>query len=170
MEPFSILKKKLEMYVPDINTNKTLYPTYAERSDKVDEVLKENPRFFLDLEPYEGAVEYVKKLSEIHEIYFLSTPMWETPESYMDKRISIEKHFGSEFAYKRLILTHRKDLVMGHYLVDDRLKNGAEKFHGEHIHYGTPRFPNMESVYHYLCQEDLLFHNDSDKLRMLFGL
>jgi len=162
--------EQLKNYVPDIYTNKILYPSYDEQSDKVEEILKDNPRFFLNIEPYEGAIEYVKKLSDNYEIYFLSTPMWETPESYMDKRISIEKHFGSDFAYKRLFLTHRKDLVIGHYLVDDRLKNGAKEFQGEHIHYRTPKFPNMETVYNYLLQEDFLFRNNPDKQRTHFIL
>jgi 5'-nucleotidase len=163
-------EKQLEMFVPDINTNKILYPTYDERSNKVDEILIKIPRFFLNLEPYEGAVEYVKKLSEIYEIFFLSAPMWETPESYMDKRISVEKHFGHEFAFKRLILTHRKDLAIGHYLVDDRLKYGADNFQGEHIHFGTPAYPDMKTVYNYLRTQDMLFRNDPNMQRITFTL
>jgi len=48
----------------------------------------------------------------------------------------VQKYLG-EHAYKRLILSHHKNLNDGHYLVDDRMKNGADKFKGMHIHFGT---------------------------------
>ena len=35
-------------------------------------------------------------------------------------------------------------------MIDDRLKNGAAEFKGEHIHFGSDRFPNWESVVEYL--------------------
>ncbi len=74
--------------------------------------------------------------------------MWKVPESYMDKRIWIKDHFGDDFN-KRLTLTHRKELSIGDFLIDDRLKNGAEKFTGKHIHFGTELFPNWYSVLKY---------------------
>lgn len=41
-------------------------------------------------------------------------------------------------AYKRLILTHHKNLNRGDYLVDDRpVHNGADRFEGEVIHFGA---------------------------------
>ncbi len=65
------------------------------------------------------------------------------------KRIWIEKHFGLK-AKKRLILTHRKDLNIGDYLIDDRLRNGASEFKGEHIHFATEKFPDWECTFEYL--------------------
>ena len=53
-------------------------------------------------------------------------------------------------AYKRLILTHNKQLNIGDYLIDDRTKNGAGEFTGEHIHFGTEKFPDWKSVLDYL--------------------
>jgi len=49
-----------------------------------------------------------------------------------------------------LILSHNKHLNIGDYLIDDRLANGVEKFTGEHIHFGTERFPDWQSVCDYL--------------------
>jgi len=51
--------------------------------------------------------------------------------------------------HKELILSHHKNLSMGDFLVDDRLKNGADKFCGEHIHFGTEKFPDWASVVTY---------------------
>lgn len=108
---------------------------YATRSIKVHNLCKRHPRIFLNLEPIEGAIESVKELMEYYDVYFCSTPMYDVPESYMDKRLWLEKHFG-ELAEKRLILTHRKDMVIGDYLIDDTFNNGAGDFTGEHIHFG----------------------------------
>jgi 5'(3')-deoxyribonucleotidase len=116
-----------------------------ERSRIIDEVVEADVRLFLRLQPMPGALDAIEQLKDHYEIYFLSTPMWNIPESLMDKRLWLEKTFG-DFAKKRLILTHRKDLNIGEYLIDDRLKNGAEKFCGTHIHFGTPKFPNWQSV------------------------
>ena len=49
-----------------------------------------------------------------------------------------------------LILSHPKNLNSGDYLIDDRTKNGADMFKGEHIHFGQDKFPDWESVLEYL--------------------
>ena len=53
-------------------------------------------------------------------------------------------------AYKRLILTHHKNLNRSDFLVDDRPKNGADLFEGEWIHFGSEAFPDWASVLSYL--------------------
>ena len=78
--------------------------------------------------------------------------MWDVPLSFTGKRIWLEEHFG-KVAEKRLILTHRKDLCMGDYLVDDTTRNGAGEFIGTHIHFNTPAYPDWEAVYQYLMEE-----------------
>jgi len=35
-----------------------------------------------------------------------------------------------------MFITHHKDLLKGDYLIDDRLKNGAENFEGELLSFG----------------------------------
>jgi 5'(3')-deoxyribonucleotidase len=75
--------------------------------------------------------------------------MWDIPESYSDKRLWLEKFYGN-LAKKRLILTNRKDLAIGDYLIDDRLKNGSEKSKVKFIHFGTKSFPDWDSVVKYL--------------------
>lgn len=122
---------------------------HDERSNKVDEIVANNLDIFHTLPPYKGAIEAVNKLFELFDVYFLSTPMWDVPESFKGKRIWIEKHFG-EKANRRLILTHRKDLNIGDFLVDDRLKNGASEFTGKHIHFATENFPNWPATLKYL--------------------
>ena len=57
-------------------------------------------------------------------------------------------------AYKRLILTHHKDLNHGDFLVDDRPNNGADRFEGEWIRFGSPEFPDWQAVLDYLRTKD----------------
>ena len=69
--------------------------------------------------------------------------------AWSDKNEWVRKHLG-EVAHKRLILSHHKNLNMGDYLIDDRTANGADRFQGEHIHFGIEKFPNWEVVCNYL--------------------
>lgn len=124
-------------------------PQNEERKLLVDRLCEENPDIFSTLEPIEGAIDAVNLLFNYFEVYFLSTAMWDVPDSFTHKRLWIEKYFG-EAGKKRLILTHRKDLNIGHFLIDDRLKNGAENFMGDHIHFATEKFPDWDAVLFYL--------------------
>ena len=54
---------------------------------------------------------------------------------------------------ERKILSHHKNLNSGHFLVDDRLTNGADKFDGKHIHFATPQFPDWKAVTDYLMTQ-----------------
>ena len=49
-----------------------------------------------------------------------------------------------------MILSHHKNMNRGDYLIDDRTKHGVDKFQGEHIHFGSEKFPNWKSVLKYL--------------------
>jgi len=60
-----------------------------------------------------------------------------------------KKYLGKN-AYKRLILSHNKHLNIGDYLIDDRTANGAGQFRGEHIHFGSEKFPDWKAVLSYL--------------------
>ena len=51
---------------------------------------------------------------------------------------------------RRLILSHRKDLLKGDYLIDDRPNNGAADFEGELIKFGNEEFKDWKAVLNYL--------------------
>ncbi len=111
--------------------------------------LDEVPGIFGLMDPMPDAIESYHKLAERFDTYILSTSPWENPTAWHDKLVWVKKHLG-EVAYKRLILSHNKHLNIGDYLIDDRLKNGADKFTGELIHFGTEKFPDWKSVVQYL--------------------
>ena len=107
------------------------------------------PGFYSDLPPMKGAVEAFNILSKKYEVYILTAPSWENVSCYTDKRIWVEKYLG-EAAYKRLIISNDKSLFTGRAIIDDRTKYGVTKFKGEHIHFGTDKFPDWDSVLEYL--------------------
>ncbi|AUR85832.1 5' nucleotidase [Vibrio phage 1.081.O._10N.286.52.C2] len=115
---------------------------------KLDEV----PGIFAHMRPMNGAVAAFHLLNKHFDCYILSTAPWDNPGAWQDKRNTVEMFFG-EAARKKLILSHNKNLNFGHYLIDDRTANGAGEFMGEHIHFGTDRFPDWPSVVSYLLKE-----------------
>jgi 5'-nucleotidase len=118
---------------------------YLERYDEV-------PGIFGLMDPIDGAIEAFEKLSQKFDTYILSTSPWGNDTAASDKVRWVKRYLG-EVAYKRLILSHHKHLNKGHYIIDDRTKNGVEYFEGEHIHFGTDTFPNWDSVCNYLFEE-----------------
>jgi len=116
---------------------------------KYDGRLDEVPSIFSLMEPMAGAIESYQILSENFDTYILSTSPWENLSAASDKFAWVRLHLG-EVAYKRLILTHHKQLNLGDFLIDDRPNNGADKFRGELIRFGDDKFPNWKIVTSYL--------------------
>jgi len=117
----------------------------AQYHDRLDEV----PGIFSLMDPMPNAIESYNYLASHFDTYILSTAPWNNPSAWSDKLLWVQKYLG-ESAYKRLILSHHKNLNDGHYLIDDRTKNGADRFPGEHIHFGAEKFPDWVSVVEYL--------------------
>ncbi len=121
---------------------------------KYDGRLDEVPGIFGLMEPMAKAIESYIELAQHYDVYILSTSPWENESALIDKLRWVKKHLG-EAAYKRLILSHHKNLNKGDYLIDDRTKNGADRFEGEHIHFGTEKFPIWEDVISYLINHQV---------------
>jgi len=136
----------------DVNPTLTMLDeNYDKEEPHVDSIVFNDKFFFQNLKPIGNSVDAVKELMKYHNVYFCSTPMETVPHSFTGKKEWLNTHFGDK-AFKNLILTHRKDLCIGHYLIDDRTKNGAGEFTGKHIHFGTKEFPDWESVLKYLLR------------------
>jgi len=111
--------------------------------------LDDVPGIFELMRPMPGAVEGFRTLAGRFDAYILSTAPWGNPGAWSDKVRWVQEYLG-EAAYKRLILTHHKDLNRGDYLIDDRTKNGADGFVGELILFGSDAFPGWVEVVAYL--------------------
>ena len=111
--------------------------------------LDEVPGIFALMDPMPGAAEAVRRLAEKYDVYILSTAPWNNPSAWADKVAWVTRYMDDVF-HKRLILSHRKDLLRGDYLIDDRPKHGADSFDGEWIRFGSERFPDWDAVLEYL--------------------
>lgn len=111
------------------------------------------PGVFALMDPLPGALDAFHLLAQYFDTYILSTAPWDNTSARQDK-IQRVRTYLPEIAHKRLILSHNKHLNAGDYLIDDRLKNGAEKFPGELIHFGTEQYPDRDSVITYLLTKN----------------
>jgi 5'-nucleotidase len=125
---------------------------WFEKHPHLIERYKDNPDhiqgLFRNPPPVEGAIEAVKKLADSgkYDLFIATSAPWGNAGSAMDKRFWIEEHFGNLF-HKRMFITHRKDLLLGDYLIDDRTKNGAGEFSGELLQFGVNYEDGVEGPY-----------------------
>ena len=84
---------------------------------------------YRNLDVIDGAIEAVAKLNADHEVFIASTPPWTRPEVWGHKREWIGEHFP--YLKRKIILTHRKDLLIGDILIDDSRYRGQPDFQGE---------------------------------------
>lgn len=111
--------------------------------------LDEIPGLFGLMKPMPGAIEAMHELQKHFDLFILSTAPWKNPSAWSDKVSWVTKYLDDVF-HKRMVITHRKDLCQGDYLIDDRGKNGTCEFSGEWIEFGSEKFPDWNSVLVYL--------------------
>ena len=90
---------------------------------------------YRNLEVMPGAKEALMKLNEDFDIFIASTPPWARPDMWGAKREWLEEHFP--WLTRKLILTHRKDLLIGDILIDDSRWRGQPDFQGDWLWFGT---------------------------------
>ena len=109
------------------------FETAAETEAVLRGVLKlSRPDLFVNyraLGVIDGAIEAVAKLNVDYDVFIASTPPWSRPEVWGHKREWIEEYFP--YLARKIILTHRKDLLIGDILIDDSRYRGQPDFQGE---------------------------------------
>ena len=89
---------------------------------------------FSKFEPMPGALEAVRDLIEMgHDLFIATTPPWNHPDAWGQKRHWIEEHLPQ--LKRKMFLTHRKDLLIGDVLIDDSTYRGQRDFKGTFIHF-----------------------------------
>ena len=96
---------------------------------------------YLHLDVMPGAEEAMSYLNEHHEVFIASTPPWSRIQVWADKRAWLERWFPD--LKRKLILTHRKDLLIGDVLIDDSSYRGQPNFKGTWIWFGTKNYPRV---------------------------
>jgi 5'(3')-deoxyribonucleotidase len=117
---------------------------------------EKHPELKLDFSNFDlipGAKEAVSKLLNMgHDLFIASTPPWNNQNAWGQKRNWINKHFPS--LKRKLILTHRKDLLIGDILIDDTTYRGQKDFNGLFIHFGFgPEKMNWYQIIDMLAKE-----------------
>ncbi|HQR80184.1 MAG TPA: hypothetical protein PLT68_08195 [Actinomycetota bacterium] len=117
----------------------------------------ELPGLFALMPPVAGALEAFTELAGLFDIYILSTAPWGNPSAWQHKVEWVQMHLGMDEdspAYKRLILSHHKNLNKGDFLVDDRpYHRGVEEFEGEVVAFGSEDFPDWPTVVAHLREK-----------------
>lgn len=131
----------------DEETKKKYSARWSGDKDRLDEI----PGLFGKMDPMPGAMEAVHILAEEYDVFILSTAPWRNPSAWSDKVKWVSQYLDDVF-HKRIIITHRKDLIEGDYLIDDCGKNGTSEFKGEWIQFGSERFPDWNAVVDYLMK------------------
>ena len=89
---------------------------------------------FSKFEPMPGALEAVKKLGDMgHDLFIATTPPWNHPDAWGQKRHWVENHLPQ--LKRKMFLTHRKDLLIGDVLIDDSIYRGQRDFRGTFIRF-----------------------------------
>jgi 5'(3')-deoxyribonucleotidase len=156
-KPMSSFNKSKKILYVDMDNVLVDFVSGINRMDKENlkkygDDLDDTPGIFALMDPMEDAIESYKKLAEKFDTYVLSTSPWNNPSAWSDKVLWVKKYLG-DVAYKRLIITHHKNLNNGDYLIDDREKNGAIQFSGELILFGSKQFPDWQHVTEYLLSK-----------------
>ena len=84
---------------------------------------------YRNLEVISGAKEAVMRLANEFDVFIATTPPWDRPKVWGEKRDWIVEHFP--YLKKKMVLTHRKDLLIGDILIDDSRYRGQPDFQGE---------------------------------------
>ena len=90
---------------------------------------------YRNLEVMPDASQALRKLNQDFDVFIASTPPWDRPDMWGAKREWLEEHFP--WLKKKLILTHRKDLLIGDILIDDSRWRGQPDFKGAWLWFGT---------------------------------
>lgn len=135
---------------------------------RTEDVLKRNPAqmynrgFFADLEPVDGALEYVQKLYQTKgvELEVVTKPVASSPISYTEKVCWIARWFP--YLLNKITLTQNKENIKGDILIDD---TPCEGFRGHQIRFvvGSGR-EGWEEAYRKttLLVHDILTDSDDD--------
>lgn len=75
--------------------------------------------------PFPGAVEAVLRIAKKVDVYFVTTPLPDSPTWPYDRTVWLKKYFGDELG-RKVVHTEHKHLISALHLVDDKADNCRE--------------------------------------------
>jgi 5'-nucleotidase len=116
------------------------HPDYGKKGFKADLELD-----FSTFTPMPGAIDAVAALLDMgHRVYIATTPPWNHPSAWGQKRDWVEKHLPA--LKRKMFLTHHKNMLKGDILIDDTTYRGQKEFEGEFIWFGQDGFDWKKTV------------------------
>jgi 5'-nucleotidase len=107
---------------------------------KIDEIIS-SPGFFQNMPVLPGALNGISRIRSQFDVVFVTAPFGGNTASGTEKIEWCKEHLG--VSHKDVMLTHKKDLVMGHALIDDGPHN-IEAYRTRH-----PNTPILTIAYPY---------------------
>lgn len=155
------MKKILLIDQDDVMADFLASSSYLKKINPLIQFPQSQYKFFENLEPIEGAIESINFLKQYFDVCILTRPSVRNPLCYTEKRVWVEKHLGYDIC-NNLILACDKTMVMGDYLIDDVIHSGRFNPTWEHIHFGSEKFPDWNSVVEYLIE----IYNETSKIKV----
>ena len=133
----------------NVNSNPSNWFTFTNQKPlrKIQKRTQSAPHFFLNLKPIDGALECLKELDSLGYIIFIvSSPSVNSDTCHSDKAKWLTENMGEHWA-RKLILTKDKTVVIGDFLIDDRMDitGVIEKPTWKHIMFTQPDNINHKS-------------------------
>ena len=109
-KPYISLKERKNFYVID---------DYPEELKRDASKIYLEIGFFEKLKPIKDAIPAFKEISRKFEVFIITSPLTERPNTISEKMEWIKKKLGNE-TLERLIITKDKTIVHADYLIDDK--------------------------------------------------
>lgn len=96
-----------------------IFDTIGKEHEKACYAEFDKPGFCAGFQPYPGAIEGVKALQNIADVYAITSPMYSSPHWMWERSQWLFEHFGIRF--KNIYQCAEKYRVHGDFLIDDKL-------------------------------------------------
>lgn len=121
-------------------------------------LLYDHPTILETIEPMEGSIESIQKLiadKELYDVHLVMENSWTVPNVFENKKAFIKKHlrYWDMRGADKLIFGYQKQLMHGHFLVEDFRCGNQAAFKGWYIPMFTTEVPNWNDVEYLLLNQ-----------------
>lgn len=113
---------------------------------------KLDPDIYAIAKPTAKAINALRELSKMYDIYILSSAPCNNPAIWSAKLEWVIKNLGKEIS-KRLIISNHQELCKGDFLIISKRDIKKTYFEGRIIGFGSRNFPDWDSILEYLMPQ-----------------